>query len=216
MFETSYQDHLAALTDRKKDRNAHDAPFDHERHAAASFDPRGGSDRNIDSTLKSIMESSKRPNKKQEEFLRHFVKRLKFEWLEKQQGKVNGNQNKEKQQGNANGNRKEEPVLDLVHGFPGTGKSAVIGWMRQLMEEGLGWEHGVQFVCLAFQNAMAAQINGHTQCTTGVAFLRGTTTGPPWATGTRRPSSALPCARSSSTRFWREERKVNASMYHRI
>ena len=30
------------------------------------------------------------------------------------------------------------------------------------MEEGLGWEHGVQFVCLAFQNAMAAQINGHT------------------------------------------------------
>ena len=31
-----------------------------------------------------------------------------------------------------------------------------------MMEEGLGWEHGVQFVCLAFQNAMAAQINGHT------------------------------------------------------
>ena len=31
-----------------------------------------------------------------------------------------------------------------------------------MMEEGLGWEHDVQFVCLAFQNAMAAQINGHT------------------------------------------------------
>ena len=30
------------------------------------------------------------------------------------------------------------------------------------MEDGLGWEHGVQFVCLAFQNAMAAQINGST------------------------------------------------------
>ena len=30
------------------------------------------------------------------------------------------------------------------------------------MEEGLGWEHGDQLVCLAFQNAMAAQINGHT------------------------------------------------------
>ena len=55
-----------------------------------------------------------------------------------------------------------EPLLDLVHGFPGTGKSAVIAWMRQLMEEGLGWEHGSQFVCLAFQNAMAAQINGRT------------------------------------------------------
>ena len=50
----------------------------------------------------------------------------------------------------------------MIHGFPGTGKSRVISWMRKLMEEGLGWEHGVQFVCLAFQNAMAAQINGNT------------------------------------------------------
>ena len=71
-----------------------------------------------------------------------------MEWLEKQQGIINQNPG--------------EPLLDLIHGFPGTGKSAVIGWMRQVMEEGLGWEHGVQFVCLAFQNAMAAQINGHT------------------------------------------------------
>ena len=39
---------------------------------------------------------------------------------------------------------------------------AVIKWMRMLMEEGLGWKHGVQFVCLAFQNAMAAAINGYT------------------------------------------------------
>ena len=30
------------------------------------------------------------------------------------------------------------------------------------MEEGLGWEHGVQFVCLAFQKAMDAAINGFT------------------------------------------------------
>ena len=33
--------------------------------------------------------------------------------------------------------------------------------MCQLMEEGLGWEHGVQFDCLAFQDAMRAQINRH-------------------------------------------------------
>ena len=88
------------------------------------------------------------PNEKQREFLEHFVRRLKVEWLEKQQGNVNQNAG--------------EPLLDVVHGFPGTGKSAVIVWMRHLMEEGLGWEHGVQFVCLSFQNAMAAQINGHT------------------------------------------------------
>ena len=34
--------------------------------------------------------------------------------------------------------------------------------MRVLMEQGLGWEHGVQFICLAFQNAMAVAINGYT------------------------------------------------------
>ena len=34
--------------------------------------------------------------------------------------------------------------------------------MRQLMEDGLKWEHGVQFICLAFQNATAAQMNGYT------------------------------------------------------
>ena len=52
--------------------------------------------------------------------------------------------------------------MDTVHGFPGTGENRVIAWMRELMEVGLGWIHGRQCVCLAFQNAMAAQINGFT------------------------------------------------------
>ena len=56
----------------------------------------------------------------------------------------------------------EEPLLDVVHGFPGTGKSRLIHWMRLLKEKGLGWQHGIHFVCLAFQNAMAARINGFT------------------------------------------------------
>ena len=34
--------------------------------------------------------------------------------------------------------------------------------MRQLMEEGLGWKHNVQFVCLAFQNSSAHLIDGYT------------------------------------------------------
>ena len=148
MFEESYQDHLAALTAYTNNKNTHEAPFDEKRDAAASFNPVGHGRSSIDNVLASIMASSKRPNQEQQEFLEHFVRRLKVEWLEKQQGNVN--------QSHA------EPLLDVVHGFPGTGKSAVIGWMRQLMEGGLGWEHGVQFVCLAFQNSMAAQINGHT------------------------------------------------------
>ena len=139
---------MAALTARAKEKDAREAPFDEKRDAAASFNPTGYAGSSIDGTLASIMASSKKPNEKQKEFLEHFVRRLKVEWLEKQQGKINSNPG--------------EPLLDVVHGFPGTGKSAVIGWMRQLMEDGLGWEHGVQFVCLAFQNAMAAQIDGHT------------------------------------------------------
>ena len=57
---------------------------------------------------------------------------------------------------------KQDPLLDLIHGLPGTGKSRLISWLRELMERGLGWTHGVQFVCLALQNTMAAQINGFT------------------------------------------------------
>ena len=56
----------------------------------------------------------------------------------------------------------DEPLRGLVHGLPGTGKSRVIKWIRRLFEEALGWEHGVQFVCVAFQNRMAASIGGNT------------------------------------------------------
>ena len=148
MFEESYQDYFAALTASSSSKNTQEAPFDEKRDAAASFNPVGHGRTIIDKVLADIMASSKRPNEEQREFLEHFVRRLKVEWLEKQQGHVNQSPG--------------EPLLDVVHGFPGTRKSVVIGWMRQLMEEGLGWEHGVQFVCLAFQNGMAAQINEHT------------------------------------------------------
>ena len=40
------------------------------------------------------------------------------------------------------------PLVDVVHGFPGAGKGAVLGWMRQSMEKGLGWVHGVLFCML--------------------------------------------------------------------
>jgi hypothetical protein len=56
----------------------------------------------------------------------------------------------------------EDPMFELVHGHPGTGKSKVIEWQRELFEAVLGWQHGVQFVCLAFQNTMAGNIGGQT------------------------------------------------------
>ena len=50
----------------------------------------------------------------------------------------------------------------LIHGLPGTGKSKVIAWISAFVEEALGWTNGEQFMCVAFQNRMAAAINGST------------------------------------------------------
>ena len=55
-----------------------------------------------------------------------------------------------------------EPIFDVIHGLPGTGKSKVIAWICELFTDVLGWESGNQFVCLAVQNTMAANIGGHT------------------------------------------------------
>ena len=59
-------------------------------------------------------------NTERVKFLSHFIERLKKEILEMHLEEVNV----------AN----TEPLLDLVHGLPGTGRSAVTKWMRRLME----------------------------------------------------------------------------------
>ena len=123
------------------------APFQEERHAAATWH-RNDAAITVDHVLQDIQQGEEPPNSQQLAFLKHFARRLKVEILEMKQRTCEAST--------------QEPLLDLVHGFPGTGKSKVIGWMRSLMEKGLGWVHGIQFVCLAFQNAMAAQINGFT------------------------------------------------------
>ncbi len=59
--------------------------------------------------MTDIMAGPKEPNRKQQLFLEHFVRRLKVEWHEKQQGNVNSTP--------------EEPLLDVVHGLLGTGST---------------------------------------------------------------------------------------------
>ena len=102
----------------------------------------------LDAWLQNLSTREVTPNCEQREFLSSLIQRIKQERCE--------------ERANIKGQSEEEPMLDLVHGLPGTGKSALIVWIRELFEEVLGWVHGVHFVCLAFQNAMAAHIEGET------------------------------------------------------
>ena len=52
--------------------------------------------------------------------------------------------------------------MGLAHGPPGTGKTVNIRWVQRMFMEALGWTHGVQYVCLSYLNAMAANIDGFT------------------------------------------------------
>ena len=143
-------------------------------------------DKHLDKVLEAILTLEGPPNTEQKAFLKNFVNRLKVELLETLQRSTESTI--------------QEPLLDLVHGFPGTGKGKLIEWMRRLMEDGLGWEHGVQFVCLAFQNAMAAQINGFT-VTTGVAFHVALPKAPPGVMDTNFPLNAKRSVFSLLTRL---------------
>ena len=62
---------------------------------------------------------------------------------------------------------REEPFRGCIHGLPGTGKSRVIHWLIRMFTEALRWEHGVKFICVAFQNKVAHAMGGLTLHSSG-------------------------------------------------
>ena len=62
---------------------------------------------------------------------------------------------------------REEPLRGCCHGLPGTGKSRVIKWIIRMFKEALNWKHGVEFQCVAFQNTVAAAMEGLTLHSSG-------------------------------------------------
>ena len=56
----------------------------------------------------------------------------------------------------------EEPLRAFIHGRPGTGKSRLIAWIQDMFQRALGWTHGVEYICLAFQNRVAYAMQGFT------------------------------------------------------
>ena len=138
--------HLQARREEKEDSEEL-RPYAGRTAARAAIFQKGAQN-SIDAWMERVRKDKNPPNEQQHAFLKGLADRLKTEIIEELM--------------NTKGNTKHEPMLDLVHGLPGTGKTRVIEWMRDLFQEALGWEHGVQFVMLAFQNSMAANINGLT------------------------------------------------------
>ena len=57
----------------------------------------------------------------------------------------------------------EEPLLWLLHGGPGTGKSHVLNFVRrELFQQLLGYVQGIDFQVTAFQATNVADISGQT------------------------------------------------------
>ena len=96
--------------------------------------------------LDSLCSGAEPPTHEQRDFLLAIIQQIEKESLAEQAGGTEPSG--------------DEPLFDVVHGVPGEGKSKLIGWLRGLFEQVLHWTHSVEFVCLAFQNAMAALIGG--------------------------------------------------------
>ena len=55
-----------------------------------------------------------------------------------------------------------EPLLRLVHGLPGSGKSQILLWLRSYFQDVWHWVEGREFVFIAPLNSMACNIGGST------------------------------------------------------
>ncbi len=65
----------------------------------------------------------------------------------------------------------EEPLLRLIHGLPGSGKSQLLLWHKEYFEEVWQWELNNQFAIVAPQNAMSDNVGGGTMHSFGgIAF----------------------------------------------
>ena len=118
MFADCFEDHIAALKNKDHQVLKTDAPFEEKRHTAA-FWYEGKAAQNLDTVFDKILKQEAPPNLEQRNFLKHFIARLKVEVFEMQMNTVNQSA--------------QEPLLDLIHGFPGTGKSRLIMWILSLL-----------------------------------------------------------------------------------
>ena len=95
--------------------------------------------KSIEKWLEKIRHETPAPNASQLQYLEGVIGRCKRE-AEELHGKV------------AKCERNSEPSRECLLGPPGCGKSECLKWTIRFFQECLGWEHGVQYQCLASQN----------------------------------------------------------------
>ena len=116
MFADTFDDHLHALTVKQATAKKKYAPLQPPIPASAEFTPTVQVHQGLHAVLSSILRGQScegggllKPNPEQCAFLRHFTARLQLEAGEQRAGKINTS--------------RAEPLLDCVHGLPGTGFS---------------------------------------------------------------------------------------------
>jgi len=116
MYADTFEEHLHALTVKQATATKKLSPLQPPVPAAAAFTPAVQVQHGLDAVLATILRGQCReggetfkPNLEQCAFLRHFTARLQLEAGEQRADKIN--------------TARAEPLLDCVHGPPGTGCS---------------------------------------------------------------------------------------------
>ena len=146
MHSSRFKEHIAAKRQAIANTKTFH-PYSEERNPTATLYD-NSTNSNLDKWRKQLPKRAEPPTKEHLEFLDDILDYFKQESAAE----------------NANNPDmiKREPPFYLIHGVPGAGKSRIIQLLREAFENILNWQHGIHFVCLAFQNAMAAAINGFT------------------------------------------------------
>ena len=143
-----------ALEEAKKMEEGRPAPFAGRTEPMASLSVTDDGER-LQKWLADVARESEAPTEEQFSIIKKVAERVLVEFRLQKEGLLLPKAHPERQEA-------EEPLRAFIHGPPGTGKSRVITWIRRMFMEALQWEHGVEFLCVAFQNRVAHAMQGMT------------------------------------------------------
>jgi len=150
----SSEDSKRAFTSVKQNQESRPVPFQGKTLPYCSLSTTNYGSR-LDNWFAALQEEEMKPAVEDIDILRAIMQRVLTEFQLEKEGCDLPKTHPERQ-------ALEEPMRAFIHGAPGTGKSRLIYWIRRLFVEALGWEHGVHFLCVAFQNRVAHAMGGVT------------------------------------------------------